>query len=1031
MMQSYCEIMSQQREQEAILLQEQAVEEKQELLAEEQAANPSEPSPVSYFYNADYDNISTPSTTYTIHLTKNEVKRIQHILKRTWFDVITPDFLITDSLSMGDEHLSTISETESDELIKSSVENLVPTPSESEDLSKDLSDIESECNVPVCDDFTTVSNPLFDVDNDFSSSDDKSFSDEDVPKENFKNFSNPLSDEEIISTKIDPHHFNAESDLIESLLNRDTLIISSPKFDSLLEEFSGELAHIDLIPPRINEADFDPEEDIHLVNKLLYDNSSPRPPKEFNYEYSDAIIESFSPSPIPVEDSDSLMEKIDLFLTLDDSMPSGIENDDYESEGDILFLEELLSNDSPSLPENESFHFDVPSSPRPPARPPPEPPDVEICFDFKPDAGVVTNKVVGDISEYYVLMPNLLPTQPTLCPVFDLLLLFSSENEDKVFNPGRNGKIEEEVYVCQPPGFEDPDFPNKVYKVEKALYGLHQAPKAWYETLSTYLLGNGFQRGKIDKTLFIRRDKGDILLVQVYVDDIIFGSTKKSLCIEFEKMMHKKFQMSSTVELTFFLRLQVKQKEDVIFISQDKYVTEILKKFGFTDVKTASTPMETQKALLKDEDGEEVDVHLYRSMIGSLMYLTSSRPDIMFAVCACARYQVNPKVSHLHAVKRIFRYLKGQPKLGLWYPKDSPFDLVAYTHSDYARASLDRKFITGCCQSLGCRLISWQCKKQTVVFNSTTEAEYVVASSCCGQVLWIQNQLLDYSSKTTAWNEFSSTMASAIICLATNQKFNFLKYIFDNMVKNLENVSSKFLMYLRFVQVFLDKQLEGMQSHKRIYDAPSHTKKIFGNMKMLKKKKGEGSANPTDPHHTPTIIQPSTSQPQKKQRSRRLKRKDTKVPQLSGPITNVADEAVNEEMDDIWGERRMHPTREVADIDADVGINYESCCKVPVKPVSAATTTTTVITNDEITLAKALAELKSAKLPTTTAATIITTEHKTQSKKACKATAEEEEEEEERLAREKAQQIKEVNIVWDDVQARVKADNQLAKDLQR
>ncbi|GJR67030.1 retrovirus-related pol polyprotein from transposon TNT 1-94 [Tanacetum coccineum] len=224
-------------------------------------------------------------------------------------------------------------------------------------------------------------------------------------------------------------------------------------------------------------------------------------------------------------------------------------------------------------------------------------------------------------------------------------------------------------------------------------------------------------REKIDKTLFIRRDKGDILLVQVYVDDIIFGSTKKSLCIEFEKMMHKKFQMSSMGELTFFLGLQVKQKEDGIFISQDKYVTEILKKFGFTDVKTASTPMETQKFLLKDEDGEEVDVHLYRSMIGSLMYLTSSRPDIMFAVCACARYQVNPKVSHLHAVKRIFRYLK---------------------------ASLDRKSTTGDCQFLRSRLISWQCKKQTMVANSTTEAKYVAASSCCGQVLWIQNQLLDY-----------------------------------------------------------------------------------------------------------------------------------------------------------------------------------------------------------------------------------------------------------------------------------------------
>ncbi|GKB33893.1 putative ribonuclease H-like domain-containing protein [Tanacetum coccineum] len=306
------------------------------------------------------------------------------------------------------------------------------------------------------------------------------------------------------------------------------------------------------------------------------------------------------------------------------------------------------------------------------------------------------------------------------------------------------GTIEEEVYVSQPLGFVDPEFPEKVYKVEKALYGLHQAPRAWYETLSTYLLDNGFYRGQIDKTLFIKRVKDDILLVQVYVDDIIFGSTKKSLCTDFEQIMHKRFQMSSIGELTFFLGLQVKQKEDGIFISQDKYVGEILKKFGFSSIRTASTPIETNKALTIDEDGEDVDVHLYRSMIGSLMYLTSSRPDIMFSVCACSRFQVQPKVSHLNAVKRIFRYLKGRPNLGLWYPKDSPFILEAFSDSDYAGASLDRKSTTGGCQFLGSRLISWQCKKQTVVANSTTEAEYIAASHCCGQVLWIQNQMLDY-----------------------------------------------------------------------------------------------------------------------------------------------------------------------------------------------------------------------------------------------------------------------------------------------
>ncbi|GJR22450.1 uncharacterized mitochondrial protein-like protein [Tanacetum coccineum] len=280
------------------------------------------------------------------------------------------------------------------------------------------------------------------------------------------------------------------------------------------------------------------------------------------------------------------------------------------------------------------------------------------------------------------------------------------------------------------------------------------------------------------------RFKEDILLVQVYVDDIIFGSIRKELCTEFEKMMHKKFQMSSIGELTIFLGLQVTHKDDGIFISQDnglwlkwnattaedgikvetenvdfdeivdfrnanpiryaltkddgifisqdKYVDEILKKFGFLTVKTASTPMETSNPLIKDENAEDVDVYLYRLMIGSLMYLTSSRPDIMFAVCACAIFHVTPKVSHLHAVKRIFRYLKGQPKLGLWYPKDSPFDLETYTNSDYAGASLDRKSITGGCQFLGSRLISWQSKKQTVVANSTTKAEYVAASNCHG-----------------------------------------------------------------------------------------------------------------------------------------------------------------------------------------------------------------------------------------------------------------------------------------------------------
>ncbi|GJZ84262.1 hypothetical protein Tco_0649601 [Tanacetum coccineum] len=368
---------------------------------------------------------------------------------------ITPDFLITDSLIMEDEHLDTIPETESDEENESSVEDLNLTPSESEDLSEDLSDIKSECDMPVCDDFTTFSNPLFDSNDDFTSSDDESLSDEDVPEENFKKISNPLFDEEIISTKIDLHHFNGESDHIEYLLNRDTSIVSSPKFDSLLEEFSGELAHLDLISLEINEADFDPEEEIRLVEKLLYDNSSPRPPEELNSKNSDAVIESFSPSPIPIEDSKSLMEEIDIFLSPDDSIPPSIENDDYDLEGGILFLEELLSNDTLFLPENESFHFDHyydPSSPRPPAKPPD---DDGIYFDVEPDTEILTVKMVDDIFERYVLMPSILPTHPTRCPVINTLLLFSSKNEDKVFNTGiLSSKEEKSHHLLSHRGFK-------------------------------------------------------------------------------------------------------------------------------------------------------------------------------------------------------------------------------------------------------------------------------------------------------------------------------------------------------------------------------------------------------------------------------------------------------------------------------------------------------------------------------------------------------------------------------------------------
>ncbi|GJV61489.1 putative ribonuclease H-like domain-containing protein [Tanacetum coccineum] len=655
------------------------------------------------------------------------------------------------------------------------------------------------------------------------------------------------------------------------------------------------------------------------------------------------------------------------------------------------------------------------------------------------------------------------------------------------------GKIEEEVYVYQPPSFEDPHFLDKFYKVEKALYGLHQAPRAW--------------------------NKDDILLVQV------------------------------------------KQKSDGIFISQDKYVVEILKKFNFASVKTASTLMETNKALIKDEEAEDVDVHLYRSMIGSLMYLTASRPDIMFVVCACTRFQVTPKTSHFNAVKRIFRYLKGQPKLGLWYPRDSPFDLEAYSDSDYAGASLDRKSTTGgkskvvrtprylslvvplkkvgdedvhkelgdrmeraattassleaeqdsgftspsdrnhSLQNRGGSLLALKClvsfmkyyanvRKTVVDFSHAPLNEYspspddkkqwslnllkirmlvwgkliqklhqkgVYEESFLRHAAWIGGKLIQFmhttmvqeqvktmkiqagiqvlrrgelrrqlqlwkrfgrlyyvffcsglrcqdtilgdvdaqtryqlvlpvqvpvakerdgfaeiidflkassvhyaltvipiiytsyiqqfwatpnvkmvnvarqfqalidkkkmiitessirsdlhledaagtdclptttifeelrkmGAKSTTWNEFSSTMASLIICLATNQKFNLSKYIFDAMVKHLDR-GVKVLLYPRFLQVFINQQLGDMSHYKKIYVNPSHIKKI-ANMKRAGKdfygritplfdtmmvqaseEVGADLDHPTDSNQIPIVDQPSTSsQPKKKQKSRR------------------------------------------------------------------------------------------------------------------------------------------------------------------
>nr|GEU48694.1 putative ribonuclease H-like domain-containing protein [Tanacetum cinerariifolium] len=463
------------------------------------------------------------------------------------------------------------------------------------------------------------------------------------------------------------------------------------------------------------------------------------------------------------------------------------------------------------------------------------------------------------------------------------------------------GKIEEEVYVFHPPGFEEPDFPDKVYKVEKELYGLHQAPKAWYETLSTYFLDNGFQRGMIDKTSFLKRDKSDILLVQVYVDDIIFRSTRMEMCTVFEKMMHKKVQMSSIRELTCFLGLQVKMKKDRIFISQDK------------------------------------------SMIGSLMYPTSSRPDIMFAPTESAKFEqivnfLNNPTIYTSCIEQFWTTAKAKNING-----------EAQIHAKVdgkkvvlSEALIRRELQFGDEGGINC-LPNKTIFEQLLLMGyekHTQKLTFYKAFFCPQWKFLIYTILQCLSAKTTAWNEFSSTIASVVICLATDQKLKFSKYIFDSMVKNLDS-ATKFLMFPRFVQVFFNNQLEEMANHTRIYVLPSYTKKIFGNIKRV----GKGFSGMDTPLFPTMMVQ-----------AQEELRKES----------SANEESLDEDKD-IFGVNDQNDTL-MFDADKDL---QEFAFKLQA----------------------------------------IEDEH-------------------ERIIREKSQQIKEVNLVWDDVQAKIKADYEMAQRLQ-
>nr|GFA38333.1 uncharacterized mitochondrial protein AtMg00810-like [Tanacetum cinerariifolium] len=303
--------------------------------------------------------------------------------------------------------------------------------------------------------------------------------------------------------------------------------------------------------------------------------------------------------------------------------------------------------------------------------------------------------------------------------------VFNERLEDAYFDATfLNGILKEEVYVGQPPGFVCKQYPDYVYAFDKALYGLKQAHRAWYDVLSQFLINSGFQKGSIDNTLFIKKKGKHIMLIQIYVDDIIFGSPNPKYCTKFSDLMVKHFKMSMMGEMKFFLGLQVNQFSSGIFINQSKYILDILKTFRMENCDIVPTSMVKQAKLKLDLVDKLVNHTVYRSMIGSLMYVTSSRPDITFVTCMCARYQANPNEHHVLAIKRTFRYPKGTINLGLWYLKDSGFDLTAYSDADHAGCHLDRKSTFSSVHFLGDKLVCWSSKKQNCVSISTVESEY-------------------------------------------------------------------------------------------------------------------------------------------------------------------------------------------------------------------------------------------------------------------------------------------------------------------
>ncbi|GKD82544.1 retrovirus-related pol polyprotein from transposon TNT 1-94 [Tanacetum coccineum] len=380
-----------------------------------------------------------------------------------------------------------------------------------------------------------------------------------------------------------------------------------------------------------------------------------------------------------------------------------------------------------------------------------------------------------------------------------------------------NGNLGEEVYVSQPDGFVDKDKPNHVYKLKKALYGLKQALRAWYDMLSSFLISQDFSKCSVDPTLFIHKEGKELLLVQVYVDDIIFAASTPELCDKFAKIMCSNFKMSMMGKISFFLGLQIFQNPRGIFINQSKYALESLKKYGFDSCDPVDTPMVEKSKLDEDKEGKAVDPSHYRGMIGTLLYLTASRPDLQFAICMCARYQARPTEKHLHAVKRIFRYLRGTVNRGLWYPKDSSIALTAFADADHAGCQDTRRSTSGSMQFLGDRLVSWSSKRQKSAAISSTEAEYIAMSGCCAQILWMRSQLTDYGlgfNKIPMYCDNKSAIALSCNNVQHSRskhidiRFHFIKEHVENGVIELYFVNTEYQLADIFTKALARERIE-------------------------------------------------------------------------------------------------------------------------------------------------------------------------------------------------------------------------------